>query len=239
VGARGVRVPFGSTGKATLFPLRFACESFLLAADVDSRCVDFVVAGALEAVEDFVIVVDIRDAGSFGFIGTEGHGPEDDAWLAGAGDERHVACGCCGERPEWRGCQWGCKEGTGKERLREELLEHKYLWEMELAEVVFPFYLEKRLFVDKMCFRMGMSITQHLPRQMDNPHLACVLLSALGGFKASWQLAFSVGVSRGVSLAKMQTLSPNCKTSRPPHARTVTRSCRADLICKAALLVGR
>jgi hypothetical protein len=142
VGAGSVRVPFRGTSQSALFPLRFAGEGFLLAADVDSGGVDLVVAGALEAVEDLVVVVDVGDAGAFGLVGTESHGPEDDAWLAGAGDERHVVCDRCGERPEWRGCQWVRKRGTGEERLREELLEHKYLQEMELAGLVFPFYSE-------------------------------------------------------------------------------------------------
>jgi hypothetical protein len=96
VGTRGVRVPFSSASKSALFPLGFAREGFLLAADVDSSGIDFVVASALEAVEDLVVVVDVGDAGAFGLVGTEGHGPEDDAWLAGAGDERHVVCDSCG-----------------------------------------------------------------------------------------------------------------------------------------------
>jgi hypothetical protein len=127
VGSRSVRVPFSGAGESALFPLCFAGEGFLLAADVDAGGVDFVVARALEAVEDLVVVVDVRDASAFGLVGTEGHGPEDDARLAGAGDERHVVCDSCGERPEWRGCQWVRKRGTGEERLREEPLEHKYL----------------------------------------------------------------------------------------------------------------
>ena len=59
-----VRVPLGRTGESTLLPLGLAGEGFLLAADVDSGGVDLVVAGALEAVEDLVVVVDVGDAGA-------------------------------------------------------------------------------------------------------------------------------------------------------------------------------
>jgi hypothetical protein len=64
VGSSIVRVPLGGTGKSTLLPLGLAGEGFLLAADVDSGGVDLVVAGALEAVEDLVVVVDVGDAGA-------------------------------------------------------------------------------------------------------------------------------------------------------------------------------
>ena len=64
VGSSIVRVPLGGTGKSTLLPLGLAGEGFLLAADVDSGSVDLVVAGALEAVEDLVVVVDVGDAGA-------------------------------------------------------------------------------------------------------------------------------------------------------------------------------
>ena len=67
-----VRVPFGGACEAALPPFGFAGEGFLLAADVDSSCVDFVVARALEAVEDFVVVVDVGDTGALGHIGTKG-----------------------------------------------------------------------------------------------------------------------------------------------------------------------
>ena len=67
-----MRVPLGGTCKAALLPFGFASEGFLLAADVDSSCVDLVVAGALEAVEDFVVVVDVSDAGTLGLVGTKG-----------------------------------------------------------------------------------------------------------------------------------------------------------------------
>lgn len=64
VGSSIVRVPLGRTGESTLLPLGLAGECLLLAADVDSSGVDLVVAGALEAVEDLVVVVDVGDAGA-------------------------------------------------------------------------------------------------------------------------------------------------------------------------------
>ena len=64
VGSSIVRVPLGRAGEATLLPLGLAGEGFLLAADVDSGGVDLFVAGALEAVEDLVVVVDVGDAGA-------------------------------------------------------------------------------------------------------------------------------------------------------------------------------
>lgn len=90
VGARSVRVPLGRTGQTPLLPSGLASECLLLATDVDSGRVNFIVAGTLEAVEDLVVVVDVRDARAFGFIWTKSHGPENDSRLAGAGDERHV-----------------------------------------------------------------------------------------------------------------------------------------------------
>ena len=59
-----VRVPLGSASEAALLPFGLASESFLLAADVDSSGVDLVVASALEAIEDLVVVVDVGDAGA-------------------------------------------------------------------------------------------------------------------------------------------------------------------------------
>jgi hypothetical protein len=64
VGTSIVGVPLGRTGESTLLPLGLAGEGFLFTTDVDSGGVDFVVAGALEAVEDLVVVVDVGDAGA-------------------------------------------------------------------------------------------------------------------------------------------------------------------------------
>jgi hypothetical protein len=64
VGSSIMRVPLGGTGETTLLPLRLTRECLLLAADVDSGGVDFVVSGGLEAVEDLVVVVDVGDAGA-------------------------------------------------------------------------------------------------------------------------------------------------------------------------------
>jgi hypothetical protein len=50
------RVDFGRNGQTTLFPVGFAGEGFLLAADVAARCVDFVVALGLEVVEAFLVL---------------------------------------------------------------------------------------------------------------------------------------------------------------------------------------
>jgi hypothetical protein len=55
--------------------------------------------------------------------------------------------------------------------------------------------------VDKVCFRMGLSITQHLHGKWTTPTWPGIILSALGGFKKI----------------------------RPPHAWAVTRSCRRIL----------
>jgi hypothetical protein len=115
VGSSMMRVPLGSTSKSALLPLGLAGEGLLLAADVDSGGVDFVVASALEAVKDLVVVVDVGDASALRLVRTKCHGPEDDAGLASASDERHGASGCCGERPEWRGCQWLWMGEDGKE----------------------------------------------------------------------------------------------------------------------------
>lgn len=72
VRAGGVRVPFCCEGEAAVFPLCFAGEGFLLAADVDAGGVDFGVAGALEGVEDFVVGGDVGDAGALVWVGAVG-----------------------------------------------------------------------------------------------------------------------------------------------------------------------
>ena len=68
MGSSIVRVPLGSTSQSALLPLGFAGEGFLFAADVDSGGVDLVVASALEAVKDLVVVVDVGDAGALRFV---------------------------------------------------------------------------------------------------------------------------------------------------------------------------
>jgi len=115
VSTRTERVPLSGTGQTALLPFSLASEGLLLATDIDSGGVDFVVSGALEAVEDLIVVVDVGDFGTFRHLGTEreglalehpweingdrkiipkGHGPENDARLAGTGDERHVGRSC-------------------------------------------------------------------------------------------------------------------------------------------------
>lgn len=65
-----VGVPFRRAGEAALLPLGLAREGFLLAVDVDAGGVDFVVAGGLEAVEDFVVGVEAGDTGAGVGVGT-------------------------------------------------------------------------------------------------------------------------------------------------------------------------
>lgn len=72
VGAGSMRVPLCGTSETALLPFGLAGEGFLLAADVDAGCVDFIVASALEAVENLVVVVDVSDAGAFRLVGTKG-----------------------------------------------------------------------------------------------------------------------------------------------------------------------
>jgi hypothetical protein len=81
VSTGSVRVPLGGTGQTTLLPFGLAGESLLLATDIDSGGVNFVVSGALEAVEDLVVVVDVGDFGTFGHIGTERESLALDAFL--------------------------------------------------------------------------------------------------------------------------------------------------------------
>lgn len=68
------------------------------------------------------------------------HGPEDDARLAGTGNERHLASCSGGEQPKWRTLyagQWLWKWDRRREGMRNEPLEHELVYiafmEMELA----------------------------------------------------------------------------------------------------------
>lgn len=63
---------FGGEGQAAGLPVGGAREGFLEPGDVDAGCVDFVVAPALESVEDFVVFVEGGDSGAFGFVGAWG-----------------------------------------------------------------------------------------------------------------------------------------------------------------------
>lgn len=69
---RGVRVPFGRARQAALLPFRLAGEGFLGAADVDASGVDFIVALALELIEDAVVRVDGGDARTLFWVGPAG-----------------------------------------------------------------------------------------------------------------------------------------------------------------------
>jgi hypothetical protein len=65
-----VGIDFRGQGQTTIFPFGVTCPGFLLAANVRSGCVDFVVASSLEVVECFCIVVEVGYAGSSGRIRT-------------------------------------------------------------------------------------------------------------------------------------------------------------------------
>jgi hypothetical protein len=70
VSTGGERVPLGGAGQTTVLPARRLSEGLLLPANVDSGGVDLVVSGTLEAVEDLLVIFEVGDFGTLGYIGT-------------------------------------------------------------------------------------------------------------------------------------------------------------------------
>ena len=88
----------GGQRQAAVAPAGLARERLLLAADVDARRVDLVVAGRLERVEHLVVLRDVGHARARGLVWAKGHEAEDHPRLGVLGDEgRHfvlVQNGC-------------------------------------------------------------------------------------------------------------------------------------------------
>lgn len=56
VSTRLVRIPFGGQGESSILPLGITSPGFLLAANVDTCCIDLVIACGLEAIQALVVV---------------------------------------------------------------------------------------------------------------------------------------------------------------------------------------
>jgi hypothetical protein len=88
--ARFRRIQLRGQHQPTLLPAGLGSEGFLLPTDVGARCVDFVVAGALQVVEALVEFVEGGDARAGFGVPAEGHEAEDYAGFGLGGYERHL-----------------------------------------------------------------------------------------------------------------------------------------------------